>query len=136
MHVGTIIATIGIILDNCNQIPYAIEEYLIKMGPNCIITRDKGINSKTIYHSIYAISRWINQNIMGISHMSLFYTLTLHVADCIIFQDPHFCICPQRFPTIIDTRMRSRPILPLLCLVTQLCHNFYLMLDVQRPVYI
>lgn len=70
--------------NNGNQILHAIKEYIIKMGPNCKITRVRGISGKMIYRNIYTTFRWINQNIMCVSHMSCFYTPTLYIVECLM----------------------------------------------------
>lgn len=86
--------------------------------------QDKGIRAKMVCHNIYATCRYIKQNVMGISCMSLYNIPTLHIANFIMSQDPNFCICTQLPTTIISTKMRSRPTLLLPCLVKQLYHNF------------
>lgn len=65
VHVGTISATFGILLYNGDQILSVIEEYLTKMGSNCKVTRDRVINSKTLYQNIHIVCHWINQNVLG-----------------------------------------------------------------------
>lgn len=74
----------GIIFGNENQIPKAIEEYIIKMGLNCMITSDYGFSGSTIYHNVYTMCYWIHRNMIDVSHMSFFYATSLHIIDCMM----------------------------------------------------
>lgn len=124
MHVGTISIATGILIHNENQTLFVIEEYLMKMNVNYTITQDMRINNKTLYRNIHATCHLINQSIMGITHMSSFYTPKLYIVDCIMSQDPNLCMCTQQLDMIIDAKMRSRPGWSLPYLITQLYHTF------------
>lgn len=108
----------GIIFGNENQIPKAIEEYIIKMGLNCMITSDYGFSGSTIYHNVYTMCYWIHRNMIDVSHMSFFYATSLHIIDCMM------SMCTQLLGTIKDTKLWSRITLPLQCLITQIYHTF------------
>lgn len=78
-----------------------------------------GDQQQTLYRNIHATYRQINENKMGIAHMSSFNTPTLHLVNCIMRQDLNFCLCTQLFDTIIDAKILLRTTLLLPYLVTQ-----------------
>lgn len=68
--------------------------------------------------------RFVGLTKIDVSHMFSFYTSTLYIVEYFMSQEPNFCIYTQQLSTHIDTKKRSRPILPLLCVVIQMCRNF------------
>jgi len=55
------------------------------MGEHCKVPQGGGISAKTLYRNVYALCRWVNRNVLGVSHVSIFlqpsFTHCLHFDD-------------------------------------------------------
>ena len=91
------------------------------MGDHCKSAQGGGISAKTTYRNVYALYRWLHQNILGFSHNSSFYSQVLHIVYILITKEKHFCMCRTLLDTIGSAKDRHKTFLPLLILVTQIC---------------
>ena len=116
VHLQTILELTVIPLGESRiQNPKNLGDYIHLMGDHCKSTQGGGISVKTVYRTVYALCRWLHQNVLGISHVSLFYNQALHIVYILMTKERQFCMCR----TLLDTRRKMFPPLP--TLVTQIC---------------
>jgi len=74
VHLQTISELTGIPLSESGiQNPRNLGDYIHLMGDHCKLAQRGGISAKTTYRNVYALYRWLHQNIFGDSHVSSFY---------------------------------------------------------------
>jgi len=56
-----------------------LDEYIYMMGVDCRCVKGGGIDAKTVYRNVYATCSWLDINMLGVSHVSSFYTQALHI---------------------------------------------------------
>jgi len=75
LHLQTISELMGIpIVVRVAQEPRNLGNYIQLIGKHCKVPQGGGIRAKTVYRNVYALCRWLNCNVLGISHVSSFYT--------------------------------------------------------------
>lgn len=124
IYAGTISTITEIILGNTNQISKVIQKYITIMGPNCAIICYHEINGTTIYNNIYATCYQIYYNVIDVSHTICFYTMSMHMYSRLRDDRRLEYLYMHLIVKIIDTKLHSMSTLPLLCLVTHICHIF------------
>ena len=74
LHLQTISELTGIsIVERWTQEPRNLGNYMHLIGEHCKVPQGGGISAKTVYRNVYALCRWLNRNVMGVSHVSSFY---------------------------------------------------------------
>jgi len=68
-------------------------DYIHLMGDHCKLAQGGGISAKLVYHNVYALCRWLNQNVLGVSHVSSFYNQVLHIVYILMTKEKNFCMC-------------------------------------------
>ena len=48
-------------------------------GDHCKSAQGGGISAKMTYENVYALGRWLHQNVLGVSHVSSFNNQALHI---------------------------------------------------------
>ena len=92
--------------------------YLPHMGLNCSIASDVGLRGTTMYENVYIACRWVQNNILEGSHISLFYISTFHIVYMMMTRDSRICLCYRLFDSIAHVkRTRRKTTLPLAILI-------------------
>ena len=109
LHLQTISKLTGIpIVADGNQNPRTLNEYMFLMCNYYRPAQGGEINAKTIYHNVYVVYRWLNYNVLVVSHVSSFYNNALHILHMMITKDKHYCMCRQLFDTISNAKNRRK----------------------------
>ena len=96
------------------------------MGEHYKVPQGGGISTKTVYRNVYALCRWLNRNVLAVSHVSSFYNQVLHIVYILMTKEKDFCICYIRFDTIASAKDKRMTFMPLPILVTQICKEWML----------
>jgi len=95
-----------LIIESENQNLGNLWDYMFLMGYHCKSSEGGGISAKTVYHNVYALGRWLDQNVLGVSHVSSFYNQALHIVHMKMTRDRHFCMCQTLLDTIASAKDR------------------------------
>ena len=95
------------------------------MGEHCKVPRAGGIRAKTVYRNVYALCKWLNRNVLGVSHVSSFYNQVLYIAYILMTKKKDFCMCCTLLDTITSAKDKRKTFISLL-LVTQICKEWML----------
>ena len=121
VYLQTISELTGIPLSESEiQNPKNLGDYIHLMGDHCKSAQGGGISAKMTYENVYALCRWLHQNIFGVSHVSSFYNQALHIIYILMTKEKHFCMCRTFLDTIGSAKDRRKTFLPLPKLVTQI----------------
>ena len=93
-------------------------DYFHLIGDHCKSAQEGGISAKMSYRNVYALCRWLHQNILGVSHISFFYNQALQIVYVLMTKEKYFCICRTLLDTISSAKDRHKMFLPLPILVT------------------
>ena len=103
------------------QNPGNLKDYIHLMGEHCKSVQGGGISTKTTYRNLYVLCKWLHQNILGVSHVSSFYSKALHIVYILMTKEKHFCMCCTLLDTIGNAKDRHKTFLPLSIFVNQIC---------------
>ena len=92
LHLQIISELTGILLiERGIQEPGNLGDYIHLMGEHCKIPPWGGIITKIWYRNVYALCRWLNHHVLGVSHVSFFYNQVL--LYILMTKEKDFCIC-------------------------------------------
>ena len=96
------------------------------MGEHCKIPQRGDISDKTVYKYVYALCRWLNRNVLGVSHVSSFYNQVLHIVYILMTKEKDFLICYTLLDTIASAKDKRKTFMSLPILVTQIYKEWIL----------
>ena len=96
------------------------------MGEHCKVPQGCGISAKTVYGNVFALYRWLNRNVLGVSYVSSFYNQVLRIVYILITKKKDFCMCHTLLDTITSDKDKRKTFMPLPILVTQICKEWML----------
>lgn len=96
--------------------------YRSLMGPDCVLSRDRGIKGTSMYRNVFTACRWACQNITSNTHNTSFRTVEMGIVHSLMTRDRTYCMCRRLLTTIGEGHQRSSQPLP--CLVTTICKHF------------
>jgi len=106
------------------QNPKNLGDYINLMGDHCKLAQGGGIGAKMTYRNVYALCRWLHQNVLDVSHVSSFYSQALHIVYILMTKEKQFCMCRALLDIISNAKDRRKIFLPLPILVTQICKEW------------
>jgi len=100
-----------------------LKDYIHLMGDHYKLAQGGWISAKSLYRNVYALCRWLNRNVLDVSHVLSFYNKVLHIVYILMTKVKHFCICRTLFDTIVSAKDRHKTFLPLPIFVTKICQE-------------
>ena len=85
-----------------------------------------GVSAKTVYRNVYALCRWLNHNVLGVSHVSSFYNQVLHIVYILMTKKKDFCMCYTLLDTFASAKDKQKTFMPLPILFTQIFKEWML----------
>ena len=96
------------------------------MGEQCKIPRGGGFSAKILYRNVYALYRYLNGNVLGVSHVSSFYSQILHIVYILMTKEKDFCMYDTLLDTITSAKDKWKTFMPLPILATQIFKEWML----------
>ena len=75
------------------------------MDDHCKSTQGGGISAKSVYRNGYASYKWLNQNVLGVSHVSSFYNQALYIVHIMINREKHFASAEHHLTPLLMLRI-------------------------------
>ena len=86
---------------------------------------DRGLHARTTFRNVYSVGHWIQCNILGVDHTTLFNKPVFHIIHNLITPQNNVCLCTILLQQLVANSQRTRGSkysLPIL--VTRLCRAF------------